>query len=73
MLQSSANRSGGPDARRLAEVDERIRRGVDLQLHGGTLPGLPSTVLDLTRYEHDGAWSIPRAGAVSSERVAALL
>ena len=48
VLQSSANPSGGADARRLADVDERIRAGVDLQLDGGELPGTPSTVIDLT-------------------------
>ena len=39
VLQSSANRSGGRDARRIADVDEGIREGVDLQLDGGELPG----------------------------------
>ncbi|MEA2480594.1 MAG: L-threonylcarbamoyladenylate synthase [Thermoleophilaceae bacterium] len=73
VLQSSANPSGGSDARRLADVDERIRAGVDLQLDGGDLPGTPSTVVDLTRYEGSGEHTIVRAGAVATERVAALL
>ena len=47
MLQSSANRSGGPDARRVDDVDEELRAGVDLVLDGGELPGTPSTVVDL--------------------------
>ena len=47
VLQSSANPSGGADARRLEDVDARIRAGVDLQLDGGELPGTPSTVVDL--------------------------
>jgi L-threonylcarbamoyladenylate synthase len=64
VLQSSANRSGGPDARRVADVDERIRRGVDLVLDAGELPGTPSTVVDLTRYEADGSFAVRRAGAV---------
>ena len=54
-------------------MDERIRRGVDLQVDGGPLPGRPSTVLDLTGYEHGGTWSIVREGAVSAQRVAAAL
>jgi L-threonylcarbamoyladenylate synthase len=65
VLQSSANRSGRPDARRLAEVDEGIRREVNLQLDGGNLPGTPSTVIDLSQYEMDGCYRVPRVGAVS--------
>jgi L-threonylcarbamoyladenylate synthase len=70
VLQSSANPSGGADARRLEEVDERIRRGVDLQLDGGELPGTPSTVVDLTSYERDGSHAVVREGAVSAADLA---
>jgi L-threonylcarbamoyladenylate synthase len=70
VLQSSANPSGGADARRLEEVDERIRRGVDLQLDGGELPGTPSTVVDLTSYERDGSYELRREGAVSAGELA---
>jgi L-threonylcarbamoyladenylate synthase len=73
VLQSSANRSGGPDARRLADVDESIRGGVDLRLDGGELPGTPSTVVDLTPYEVDGSHAIVRVGAVNAATVAAAL
>jgi L-threonylcarbamoyladenylate synthase len=73
VLQSSANPSGGRDARRLEEVDPRIRAGVDLQLDGGELPGTPSTVVDLTRYESSGEHAIVREGAVPSAEVAAAL
>jgi L-threonylcarbamoyladenylate synthase len=69
VLQSSANRSGGPDAARLADVDEELRAGVDLILDGGELPGTPSTVLDLTSYEQDGSWKVAREGAVPLEAV----
>jgi L-threonylcarbamoyladenylate synthase len=64
VLQSSANRAGGPDARRIEEVDGDIRRGVDLVLDAGELPGTPSTVVDLRSYESTGEWSIVREGAV---------
>jgi L-threonylcarbamoyladenylate synthase len=64
VLQSSANPSGGAEARRLEDVDERIRRGVDLQLDGGELPGTASTVVDLTAYHLDGSYEIVREGAV---------
>lgn len=73
LLQSSANRSGGPDARRLEDVDRDVRAGVDLELDGGELPGSPSTVLDLGAYEETGEWEILREGAVGAARVAELL
>jgi L-threonylcarbamoyladenylate synthase len=73
VLQSSANPSGGADARRLADVDARIRAGVDLQLDGGELPGTPSTVIDLTGYEDTGDHAIVRQGALSPGDVAARL
>jgi L-threonylcarbamoyladenylate synthase len=73
VLQSSANPSGGADARRVSDIDEGIRREVDLILDGGELPGTPSTVVDLSGYEDSGDFSIVRAGAVPPERVAELL
>ena len=73
VLQSSANLSGAPDARRLDDVDPRIRAGVDLQLDGGDLPGTPSTVIDLTAWEREGRHAIVREGALSAGDVAARL
>jgi L-threonylcarbamoyladenylate synthase len=73
VLQSSANPSGRSDARRLADVDDRIRRGVDLQLDGGELPGTPSTVVDLTLYEESGDHRVVREGAVPATEVASAL
>lgn len=64
LLQSSANISGAGEARRLADVDPRLRDGADLVLDGGELPGLASTVLDLRGYEQDGTWQILREGPV---------
>jgi tRNA threonylcarbamoyl adenosine modification protein (Sua5/YciO/YrdC/YwlC family) len=64
VLQSSANRAGGPDPRRLEEVPALLRAAVDLVIDGGELPGTPSTVIDLRRYEEDGEWEVVRAGAV---------
>jgi L-threonylcarbamoyladenylate synthase len=69
VLQSSANRTGGPDARRLDEVPEPIRAGADLVLDAGELPGTPSTVVDLQAFERDGRWSIVREGAVPAAEV----
>jgi L-threonylcarbamoyladenylate synthase len=67
VLQSSANRSGGAEARRLEDVDETLRAGVDLIVDGGELPGTPSTVIDLSAYESDGSWQVVREGAVPRE------
>lgn len=72
VMQTSANLSGGPDPRRLADVPESIRAGADLVVDGGELPGVPSTVVDLSRYE-TGEWSVLREGAMSSARVAEIL
>ena len=73
ILQTSANLAGGPEARRLADVPESIRAGVDLCIDGGELPGVASTVIDLSGFEADGAWDIVREGAVSRSRVEAAL
>ena len=72
VLQSSANLSGGPDARRLADVPEAIRRGADLVVDGGELAGTPSTVFDLRGYEQGGGVTIVRVGAVPEAVVRSL-
>jgi L-threonylcarbamoyladenylate synthase len=72
VLQTSANVSGGPDPRRLADVPDSIREGADLVLDGGELPGVPSTVVDLTGYE-SGEWSVLREGALSRAELVRLL
>jgi tRNA (cmo5U34)-methyltransferase len=69
VLQSSANRAGEADARRLEEVPALLRAAVDLVIDGGELPGTPSTVIDLRRYEEEGAWSVVRAGAVGEREL----
>jgi L-threonylcarbamoyladenylate synthase len=73
VLQSSANLAGGPDARRLEEVPEVLRRSADLVIDGGELPGTPSTVIDLRRLETTGEWDVVRQGVMSREDVAAAL
>jgi tRNA threonylcarbamoyl adenosine modification protein (Sua5/YciO/YrdC/YwlC family) len=73
VLQSSANRAGGSDPRRLEDVPEFIRRAVDLVIDGGELPGTPSTVVDLRGYEENDSWSVIRAGAVGEEEIAPVL
>jgi L-threonylcarbamoyladenylate synthase len=68
---TSANLHGGPDPRRLEDVQDEILAGCGAALDGGPLPGAPSTVLDLSGGEpvvlREGA--VPAAEALA--RVAA--
>jgi L-threonylcarbamoyladenylate synthase len=73
ILQSSANPTGETDPCSLEDVDPRIRRGADVELDAGVLPGTPSTVIDLMRYEQSGEFDVLREGAVSAEAVGAQL
>ena len=69
VLQSSANRAGGPDAHLVSEVPQAIRDEVDLVLDGGPLPGTPSTVVDLRTFERTRDWRVLRDGAVPRDAV----
>jgi L-threonylcarbamoyladenylate synthase len=73
VLQTSANLAGGADVRRVEDVPESIREGADLVLDGGTLAGVPSTVIDLRGFEPRGEWTVLRDGLVSSSVIAAAL
>jgi L-threonylcarbamoyladenylate synthase len=73
ILQSSANPTGETDPRSLEDVDQRIRRGADVELDAGVLPGTPSTVIDLTHYEESGEFDVLREGALSASEVGAQL
>ncbi|MCW3010379.1 MAG: L-threonylcarbamoyladenylate synthase [Solirubrobacterales bacterium] len=73
VMQSSANLTGQPEAHRLEDVDPGIREGADLLLDGGELPGVASTIVDLTAYEAAGTWTVVREGALPAAAVAALL
>ena len=64
VLQSSANRAGLADPASIDAVVPELRRGADLVLDGGQLPGVSSTVLDLREYEGAGRWLVLREGAV---------
>jgi L-threonylcarbamoyladenylate synthase len=48
---TSANLSGGPDPRRVEDVPEEIRAACGAIVDAGELPGIPSTVIDLTGNE----------------------
>ena len=71
LFQTSANRSGEPPASRFEDVDPAIASAVDLAIDGGELTGEPSTVVDLTRLDEDGRWTILREGALSREAISA--
>jgi L-threonylcarbamoyladenylate synthase len=73
VLQSSANRAGGTDPRRLEEVPPLLLAAADLVIDGGELPGAPSTVVDLRGYEESGRWEVVRQGAVAAQELAAVL
>jgi L-threonylcarbamoyladenylate synthase len=73
VLQSSANRSGEPAPRRLADVPTALRQGADLVLDGGELPGVASTVIDLSDYERSGEWRIVRDGPLDAATLRAAL
>ena len=51
IVATSANLVGGPDPRRLEDVPREILAGVAATLDGGELPGIPSTVIDLSAGE----------------------
>jgi L-threonylcarbamoyladenylate synthase len=64
---TSANVHGEPDAARVEDVPEEIRAAVAVIVDAGTLPGTPSTVLDLTGREPQ----VLREGAVAAEEARA--
>ena len=66
---TSANRHGGADPRSLEDVPAEIRASVAAALDAGELPGVPSTVLDLTGEEP----RVLREGAVPSREAVARL
>jgi L-threonylcarbamoyladenylate synthase len=73
VLQTSANPSGAADAARLSDVDTDIRSSVDIVLDGGELSGLPSSVIDLTRYEQTREWRLLRESALGADAISRLL
>lgn len=73
VMQSSANLSGGREARVLAEIAPALLAGADLVLDGGELGARPSTVLDLRGFEAHARWSLVREGAVAAAAIEQLL
>lgn len=73
VFQTSANLSGEPAPARFEDVPESIVDGADLAIDGGELPGLPSTVVDISSIEEDGSWRVLRDGALSPGDLASKL
>jgi L-threonylcarbamoyladenylate synthase len=76
LFQTSANVSGEPAPASFAGVPPEIVAAVDLAIDGGTLTGLPSTVVDLSAFDAGGDWSVLRVGGLDpvelEERLAGL-
>lgn len=73
LFQTSANLSGEPAPGSFEDVPEAIVAGADLAIDGGTLTGLPSTVVDIASIEEDGSWRVLRQGAFSAGDLASAL
>lgn len=73
LFQTSANVSGEPAPSSFADVPEQVVAGADLAIDGGELTGKPSTVVDLTRFDADGEWTVLREGGLAREDLAARL
>jgi L-threonylcarbamoyladenylate synthase len=73
LFQTSANLSGEPAPGSFEDVSAEIVAAVDLAIDGGALTGLPSTVVDLTRFDADGESKVLREGGLSRGDLAARL
>ena len=65
VMATSANLPGGPDPARLEDVPQQLLDGCEAVVDGGELPGVPSTVVDLTASEP----IVVREGAVPAADV----
>jgi L-threonylcarbamoyladenylate synthase len=68
-VATSANLPGGPDPSTLDDVPDELKAAADAVVDGGTLPGTPSTVLDLTGPEP----KVLREGAVPADEALRLV
>jgi L-threonylcarbamoyladenylate synthase len=73
VFQTSANPSGERAPGRFDAIEPGLRADVDLVIDGGELGGAPSTVIDLSRIESGGGWTILREGALEPAAVQRLL
>jgi L-threonylcarbamoyladenylate synthase len=70
LFQTSANRSGDPAPAIFGDVPSHVLTAVDVAIDGGSLTGLPSTVVDLTAFGERGEWSVLREGGLPTEELA---
>lgn len=73
LFQTSANRSGEPAPALFADIPPEVLTKVDVAIDGGALAGLPSTVIDLSRFDASGDWTILREGGLGGEDLLARL
>jgi L-threonylcarbamoyladenylate synthase len=73
LFQTSANLSGEPAPSAFTEVPAEIVASADLAIDGGSLTGLPSTVVDLTDFDDTGEWRVLRAGGLDPAELSARL
>jgi L-threonylcarbamoyladenylate synthase len=73
LFQTSANVSGEPAPSSFADVPAAVAAAADLAIDGGALTGKPSTVVDLTRFDAGGAFTVLREGGLSRGELAARL
>ena len=72
LVATSANLPGGPDPRRVEDIPQELLAAVAAVVDGGELPGIPSTVIDITtddpRVLREGA--VPADEALTRARAA---
>jgi len=69
LFQTSANRSGEPAPRSIADVDPALLGSADVAIDAGSLPGTHSTVVDVTAVDAGGGWRVLREGALSNDEL----
>ena len=72
LIATSANDVGGRDPAVLAEVPDRIRDAVDIEVDGGRLPGTASAVIDLREVGRTSTATLMRPGPSPADVRAAL-
>ena len=73
VFQTSANRSGDAPPSSFGEISVDLVESVDLAIDGGALTGEPSTVVDISRIDSGGGWSVLRQGGLPAAEVERLL
>jgi len=64
IFQTSANRSGEPSAHSFGDIDRDVLSSADVAIDGGDLLSAPSTVVDISRLDVTGEWTVLREGVL---------